>query len=504
MPSRMEFQLNLTQSIATRTRHDDDAPLRMLIMADFSGRAHREAPMVSPDLADRPVLAVDVDRLTAVMARLTPTVQLPVGATDETITIRFKQLDDFHPDALYQHLELFQTLRRTRARLLDPASFAQAAAELAPLLVAAPIQTDPAAASENEADLLGRLLGKAPATVRAQSVDAGAVAIQRLLHAVVQPHIVHSDSRQPAWVAAVDATIGDQLRAILHQPAFQGLEAAWRGIHDLVVNIDSDTVQIFLLDATRQELLADLRTAGGDPKATGLYQRLIERGVQMPDGQPWAALVGDYRFGAGPEDIALLAMLGSLAAQTGGPFLAAAAPELLGCDSAARLADPGQWQPLPAGVEQNWQALRRCAVAPWIGLALPRVLLRLPYGRKTDPMEAIAFEEMPGGRDPDAYLWGNPAFLCARLIAAGFAENGWEFSPGDALEIEDWPAHVYEEAGERIMQPGTEALLGERAMNAVLARGLMPILGHRQRNVVRLARFQSLAEPAATLAGLWR
>ena len=224
----------------------------------------------------------------------------------------------------------------------------------------------------------------------------------------------------------------------------------------------------------------------------------------MPDGQPWAALVGDYRFRAGPEDIALLAMLGLIAAQAGGPFLAGAAPELLGCDSAALLADPGQWQPLPSGAEQHWQALRRCAVAPWIGLALPRVLLRLPYGRKTDPVDGIAFEEMPGGRDPDAYLWGNPAFICARRIAAAFAENGWEFSPGDALDVEDLPAHVYEEAGERVMQPGTEALLSERAMNAVLARGVMPVLGHRQRNVVRLARFQALAEPMAALAGLWR
>lgn len=504
MPSRMEFQLNLPKSVIRPIRREADAPLRMLIMADFSGCAHQETPAVLPDLADRPVPAVDVDSLNTVMARLAPMVHLPVGATGATIMIRFKQLDDFHPDALYQHLDLFQTLRRTRARLLDPTGFAQAAAELAPLPVTAPVQTGPAAAGENEADLLGRLLGKAPDPVRTPPVDAGTAAIQSLLQAVVQPHIVHSDSRQPAWVAAVDAAIGEQLRAILHQPAFQALEAIWRGVHELVANSDSDAVQIFLLDVTRQELLADLRAAGGNPKATALHQRLIERGVQMPDGQPWAALIGDYRFGAEAEDLALLAMLGSIAAQAGGPFLAGATPELLGCTSAALLADPGQWPPLPSGAEQNWQALRRCAVAPWIGLALPRVLLRLPYGRKTDPVEGIAFEEMPGGRDPDAYLWGNPALICARLIAAGFAENGWEFSPGEVLEVEDLPAHVYEEDGERVMQPGTEVLLSERAMNVVLARGLMPVLGHRRRNVVRLARFQSLAEPPAALAGLWR
>jgi type VI secretion system protein ImpC len=132
------------------------------------------------------------------------------------------------------------------------------------------------------------------------------------------------------------------------------------------------------------------------------------------------------------------------------------------------------------------------------------VLLRLPYGLKTEAVESFAFEEMPGGRDPEAYLWGNPALVCARLIAAAFAENGWDFSPGDVLELDDLPAHVYQEAGERVMQPCAEALLGERAMQAVLVRGIMPLLGHRQRNAVRLARFQSLAEPATALAGAWR
>jgi type VI secretion system protein ImpC len=193
-----------------------------------------------------------------------------------------------------------------------------------------------------------------------------------------------------------------------------------------------------------------------------------------------------------------------VAAHAGGPFLAAADPNALGCASAAELADPTQWTPLPATAEQHWQALRQTEVAPWLGLALPRVLLRLPYGQKTEPVEQLEFEEMPLGRDPDAYLWGNPAFACARLIAAAFAENGWDFSPGDVLELDDLPAHVYGEAEERRMQPGTEVLLGERAMQALLARGIMPLLGHRQRNVVRLARFQSLADPPAALAGGWR
>lgn len=502
MPGRMEFQLNLPKAAAQPVRRDPAAPLRILIMADFSGRTHRETPGPLVDLASRTLLSVNVDNLDAVMVRLAPKLRLTGAEPGSAVTLSCNRLDDFHPDALYQRLESFQALRRSRARLLNPASFAQAAAELTPSPPAEPAQSGPA---EDEANLLGRLLGRPPThPLAARPVDPRAAALQSFLRTVVQPHIVHTDPNQAAWVAAVDAAISEQLRAILHQPAFQALEAAWRGVHGLIVDLDSEVVQVELLDVTRQELLADLRSAGGDPTATSLYTLLIDRGVRMPDGRPWSLLIGDYRFGAGPEDIALLAALGALAAHAGGPFLAEAAPELVGAASAAALADPGSWTPLPAEQEENWQALRRCAVAPWLGLALPRALLRLPYGRKTDPVEQIEFEEMSMGRDPDAYLWGNPAFVCARLIAAAFVENGWAFSPGDVLELEDLPAHVYEEAGERVMQPATEALLGERATQAVLARGLMPLLGHRQRNAVRLARFQSLAEPATALAGGWR
>ncbi|MCP5126568.1 MAG: type VI secretion system contractile sheath large subunit [Gammaproteobacteria bacterium] len=505
MPGRMEFQFNVPKSrINSPTRRNPATPLHILIMADFSARAHREAPGPLIDLANRPLLAVDVDNLDAVMARLAPKLRLtPTLDHGAALTIGFNQLDDFHPDALYQRLDVFQALRRTRARLLNPASFAQAVAELTPSPPIGTIQNEPAP-TEGEAELLERLLGQAPTQpVAARPTDAGAAAIQSLVQAIVQPHIVHTDARQPAWVAAVDATIGDQLRMILHQPAFQALEATWRSLQGLIADLDSDAVRVSLLDVTRQELLTDLRSAGGDPKATSLYTLLIDQGARMPDGPSWSLLVGDYRFAAGPEDIALLAALGSLAAHAGGSFLAEAAPELLGADSAAALTDPGQWETLDTGQEENWQALRRCEIASWLGLALPRVLLRLPYGRKTDALEHIEFEEMPGGRDAEAYLWGNPAFVCARLIAAAFVERGWDFSPGDVLELDDLPAHIYEEAGERVMQPATEALLGERAMQATLARGLMPLLGHRQRNTVRLARFQSLAEPATVLAGTW-
>ena len=148
MPGRMEFQLNLPKSAPTPSRRDSDAPPRFLIMADFSGRGSRETPAARPDLASRPLLAMDADRFNAVMARLEPALRLPLAAGAD-LTVRFAQLDDFHPDALYQRLDLFQALRRSRTRLLDPASFAQAAAELAPSTPPEPAHSESPAPAEN-------------------------------------------------------------------------------------------------------------------------------------------------------------------------------------------------------------------------------------------------------------------------------------------------------------------------------------------------------------------
>ncbi len=504
MPGRMEFQFTLPKSASTPIRSDPDAPLRILVMADFSG-GYRETSTSLVDLADRSLWRVDVDNLDAIMARLAPKIRLPPNAATggAATVISFAQLDDFHPDALYRRLELFQALRRLRARLLNPASFAQAVAELSPTPSPESRRSEPSSVRDGDAGPFEQLLGRAPHQPAARPTDPGTTAINAILKTIVQSHIVHTDPRQSAWITAMDTAISEQLRAILHHPTFQALEATWRSVHDLIGNLDSDTVHVELLDVTRGELLADLRAAAGDPKATGLYTLLIDHGVHLRDGQPWSLLIGDYHFGATPEDIALLANLGTLAAYAGGPFLAAASPSALGCASPSALADPNSWPPLSVEDQENWRMLRASAVAPWLGLAVPDILLRLPYGQKTDPVEQLAFEEMPGGRDPDAYLWGNPAFVCARLIAAAFLENRWEGGLGAILDLGDLPAHIYEESGERVMQPATAILLGERALQGILARGVMPILGHRQRNAVRLARFQSLADPPTALAGPW-
>jgi type VI secretion system protein ImpC len=273
----------------------------------------------------------------------------------------------------------------------------------------------------------------------------------------------------------------------LQEPQFKALEALWRGMYWLASNLETDEqMQLYILDASQAELLAD-------PDAA---QELIA------SSGPWSLVIGHYSFGLAAEDIGLLARLGTAAARAGGPFLAAAKPDLVGCGSIAATPDPRDWT-APAGeAAERWTALRESEVAPWIGLVLPRMLLRLPYGKSTDPIGPFPFEELAPRRH-ESYLWGSGALACALLIGRAFAASGWDMEPGDELEVEDLPAHVHDDGGGKHLQPCAEAAFADRAAETILAAGLMPLLSRKDRNTVRLMRFQSIAHPAQALSGSW-
>ncbi len=478
MPGHLDFEFRFHKP-APQPR--GDTPMRILLLGDFSGRSNRG---VTETLADRSLVSLDVDNFDERLARLAPCLELPTAGR-----LDFRELDDFHPDALYRRLELFQGLRDTRKRLANPNTFSQAAAELGPGLTPSPAPPEPA--PENDAELFGRLLGK--------PTDRPAANIHSLLRSVVAPYLLPDTAGQEHYLVAVDQAIAEHLRRVLHHPDFQALEAAWRSAWELVSNLETgEELSVGLLDASRAELSADLEGTGGKLATSALFRRLTET-----DRSPWSLLVVDYTFGPDRESVRLLAGLGAVAAHAGGPLLAAADPSLAGCRSLAKTPDPTDWRALDLESDRRWQALRQSPVAPWLGLALPRVLLRLPYGARTDPVDSFDFEELASTEDHHAWLWGNPAFACARLLGAAFTDRGWAMNLQDRLDLEDLPAHSYEEHGETILKPCAEVVLGERAVAALLDRGLMPLLGSRRRNALRLACFRSLAEGDAALAGPW-
>ena len=147
----------------------------------------------------------------------------------------------------------------------------------------------------------------------------------------------------------------------------------------------------------------------------------------------------------------------------------------------------------------HWQAFRKSPAAKWIGLALPRFLLRLPYGKKTSAIESFPFEEMPES-EHSAYLWGNPAFLCANLLGQSFLANGWDMSPLKR-QMDHLPHHVYQEDGESVSKPCAEILMTEREAYELMDQGFMPVASMKYQDAAMVVRFQSVALPLAPLPG---
>jgi type VI secretion system protein ImpC len=151
----------------------------------------------------------------------------------------------------------------------------------------------------------------------------------------------------------------------------------------------------------------------------------------------------------------------------------------------------------------SWQKLRSSAEARFVGLSLPRFLLRLPYGKDTEPIERFQFEEVPDPVAHENYLWGNAAFAGVLLLAQSFAENGWDLQPGAHSEIDGLPVYVYKSKGEMETLPCAETLLTQTAAEEMMERGFMPLASLKDQPAVRLVRFQSIADPASALAGRW-
>lgn len=430
-------------------RRRPEEPMRLLLLGDFSGAAAQERP----PLAERPPLRIDLDTVEKIVTRLAPRIATSVGE------VRIETLEDFHPDALFSRLELFRALRAARSQ-------------------------PPPAGDSPFAALIGAKSSAQPAAAPALN------ALDEMIRRVVAPHIVPDRQAETrSYVAAIDATIAEQMRQLLHDPAFQSREAAWRGVQMLVSGLElDDSLQLYLFDVSREELIADLAGSGGKIEQTGLHRALVERWRAKSGGEGWSALVGLYRFGPSDADIDLLAGLGILAAHAGGPWLADGDPALADLDPQAPSA---------------WRKLRGSEVARWIGLVAPRLLLRGPYGARDDRIDSFDFEELGNRPEHAQYLWGAGALACALLLSRGFSASGWSFSPGDERDIDDLPSSTrLGSDGERELVPGAEFFLSDGKAQALLGAGLMPLLSDRQRNGAMLMRFQSIAAPAAPLAGL--
>ncbi|HWA98081.1 MAG TPA: type VI secretion system contractile sheath small subunit, partial [Pirellulales bacterium] len=238
----------------------DEPPFRIVVLADLSGRGNRKQCETGSKLARRSVLSVDVDNFDDVLARLQP--RLTVAGTQ----IDFRSLEDFHPSQLYGRLDTFRALRELRARLLDPATFDAAAAELETATINDPAPHQPVPNSPvGEGNLLDTMLEQ-PSSAATPSAGARRARseVDELVRKIVAPYLVRvpDADRQQALVKSVDASASAHLRALLHDPALQQLEAAWRSIDLLLRRVTvGQRVRLFVVDVSLDELAADFAAA---------------------------------------------------------------------------------------------------------------------------------------------------------------------------------------------------------------------------------------------------
>jgi type VI secretion system protein ImpC len=318
---------------------------------------------------------------------------------------------------------------------------------------------------------------------------------------MVRPYLIHIDTaQQTALIDAVDQALSQQIRSVLHHPAFQRLEAAWRSVRWLVESTETGAqLKIHMVQLTKEELQQDL-AASPILAESGLARLLLEP-ASVPGTPSAALLIGNYAFAHTPEDLALLMRLGGIAQRLGAPFVASVSPHLLGCASFTEIASASElvrrFQEASYG---EWQTFRRAAEARWVVLALPRVLLRLPYGSETEPIDSFAFEEQVSGNDHEQLLWGNPAFALGLVVARAFAERGWGLDLGRSVQrLEGLPLYIYHAGGTALTKPCAEVLLSERTAQVLMEIGLVPLISHRNADIIALPCLQSLAEPRSPL-----
>lgn len=284
-----------------------------------------------------------------------------------------------------------------------------------------------------------------------------------------------------ARIAQIDHLLSIQVNEILHHASFQKLEASWRGLRYLLDQSEtSDKLKIKVLNATKKELLRDLQRAP-EFDQSALFKKVYEEEFGVFGGAPFSAMVGDYEFGRGPEDMELLEKVSQVASAAHAPFLTAAAPEMFNMETFAQIDAPRDIAKIFDTTEYaKWKSFRQSEDSRYVGLCLPHVLGRLPYGRDGVTIETFNYEEGVDGTDHGKYLWSNAAYALGARLTQSFALYGWCASirgvEGGGL-VEGLPTHNFTtDSGEVAMKCPTEAPITDRREKELADQGFVPLV----------------------------
>jgi type VI secretion system protein ImpC len=350
----------------------------------------------------------------------------------------------------------------------------------------------PAEAEVEEASLLDQLLSKIDAIPPPQEErDQIGTAIGHMLNAIAEsaerPDRVDA-KLVDVYIAELDKRLSEQLDEVLHHEKFQQMESAWRGLYFLVNRTDfQSNIQVEILNVSKQELAEDFEDVG-DPLEGGLFTHLYMQAYDQYGADPVSFMVANYEFDSGPQDVELLRNVADVAAVAHCPFVASAGPQFFGRNSFEELSQVTQLENImdsPAFL--NWKSFRESENSRYVGLALPKFLLRLPYGEDTVKVKGFNYAEDVKAEDHDKYLWGNAAFALSANINKSFSEHGWPVNiigPQSGGLVENLPLHTYEVAeGIQEAKIPLEIKIPDMKERDYAEHGFIPLLVHEAKMV---------------------
>jgi type VI secretion system protein ImpC len=305
-----------------------------------------------------------------------------------------------------------------------------------------------------------------------------------------------------AMIAVIDKKLTEQVNQILHHADFKKLEGAWRGLHHLINNTETDEMlKIRVLNISKSDLGKTLaRYEGTAWDQSPVFKQIYTHEYSQFGGEPYGCLVGDYEFDNSPPDVAMLRNMAQVSAAAHAPFVAAAGPSLFGMESWQELMNPRDLTKITLTPEHAaWNSLRASEDSRYLALAMPRVLARLPYGAKTDPVDGFDFEEDIAGRDHTKYTWMNAAYAMAVNINRSFKMYGWcsrirGIESGGA--VTNLPVHTFPtDDGGVDMKCPTEIAIDDRREAELAKLGLMPLVHKKNSDMAAFIGAQSLQKP---------
>lgn len=306
-----------------------------------------------------------------------------------------------------------------------------------------------------------------------------------------------------AMIAAIDQKLTEQINKILHNEEFQKLESAWRGLHYMVNNTESDeNLKIRVMDISKKDLHKTLKKFKGAAwDQSPLFKKIYEQEYGQFGGEPFGAIVGDYHFDQSPPDVELLGEMAKLAASAHAPFITGASPNLMQMESWQELANPRDLTKIFGTPEYaGWRSLRESDDSKYIGLCMPRFLARTPYGAKTNPVEEFDFEEEVSGSDHGKYSWANAAYAMATNINRSYKLYGWGsrirgIESGGA--VENLPLHTFPSDDGGVDQKcPTEIAISDRREAELSKAGLLSLIHRKNSDFAAFIGAQSLNKPA--------